>query len=80
MNEESVFSEAGVFYYFPPSNKPEVPCTVGMREYRYERYKNGKSLGVIRVFVMGQTDENFLKLLENWNRKGISGCYHYVRA
>lgn len=76
MDEENLLFEAGVYYRFPDTNKPEEECPRGMMEFRYERFKNGKSFGIGRVFTHHSID--FYKLLDNWNHKGISGGYTYI--
>lgn len=75
---EDLIFEAGVYYRFPSSYKPDEPCPADLREFRYERFKDNVSYGVGRVFVMGRTPENFFCLLNSWNRKGAGNGYFYT--
>lgn len=77
-NEELLF-EAGVYYRFPNrTGSEEEKCPIGMIEFRYDRFKNGKRYGTGRVFIDGRNPIDAHKLIENWNRKGADSGYCYV--
>jgi hypothetical protein len=75
MNDNELVVEAGVHYRFQKNDK-EV-CPIGMREYRYERFKEGYSFGTDRIFILSSRTLDFYILLDTWNRKG-AGKYTYV--
>ena len=80
MNDLDLLFEAGAYYCFPPSWKPDAPCPNCLVEYHYREFHNGKEYPIGRVFVLGRTKENFLRLLNSWNTKGLSSGYVYVEA
>ncbi len=74
-DEENLLFEAGVYYRFPKNEKEE--CPRGMIECRYERCHKGKSYGIGRVFILSRYPIDFYRLIDNWNRKGVTSHYSY---
>jgi hypothetical protein len=75
MNDD-LLCEVGVYYRH--TNKSTEICPSGLTEFRYERFKDGQSYGIGRIFLLSKQPGEFLKLINDWNRRGSVIGYNYV--